>query len=108
VAPPFREAEVDIVFGRGIDRLGDLVSIASDLGVVEKSGSWFSFEQVRLGQGKERAVEFLGGNPEVEGRVRARVMEALALGGAPHRPAGDTTPEDGDASADDDQGALEA
>lgn len=97
VAPPFREAEVDIVFGRGIDRLGDLVSIASDLGVVEKSGSWFSFEQVRLGQGKERAVEFLGGNPEVEGRVRARVMEALALGGAPHRPAGDTTPEDGDA-----------
>ncbi|MFO7544451.1 MAG: hypothetical protein R6W77_03045, partial [Trueperaceae bacterium] len=84
--------------------LGDLVSIASDLGVVEKSGSWFSFGEARLGQGKERAVEFLGANPEVEAEVRARVMESLAIGGAPRRPATpntdagtDEAQEDGDA-----------
>ncbi|MBW6454950.1 MAG: recombinase RecA [Trueperaceae bacterium] len=77
VAPPFREAEVEIVFGRGIDRLGDLVSIASDLDVVQKSGSWFAFGDVRLGQGKEKAVAFLAGEPSLEAEVRGRVLEAL-------------------------------
>lgn len=78
VAPPFREAEVEIVFGRGIDRLGDLVSIASDLDVVQKSGSWFSFGEVRLGQGKEKAVAFLAAEPALEAEVRERVLAALA------------------------------
>jgi len=77
VAPPFREAEVEIVFGRGIDRLGDLVGIASDLDVVQKSGSWFAFGDVRLGQGKEKAVAFLAGEPELEATIRARVLDAL-------------------------------
>jgi len=77
VAPPFREAEVEIVFGRGIDRLGDLVGIASDLEVVQKSGSWFAFGDVRLGQGKEKAVAFLAGEPELEATIRARVLDAL-------------------------------
>jgi recombination protein RecA len=54
VAPPFREAEVDIVFGRGIDRLGDLVSVASDLEVVQKSGSWFAFGERVWGRGRRR------------------------------------------------------
>jgi len=77
VAPPFREAEVEIVFGRGIDRLGDLVSIASDLDVVQKSGSWFAFGDVRLGQGKEKAVAFLGSEPRLEAEIRQRVLDAL-------------------------------
>jgi recombination protein RecA len=77
VAPPFREAEVEIVFGRGIDRLGDLVSIASDLDVVQKSGSWFAFGETRLGQGKEKAVAFLAGEPSLEADIRARVLDAL-------------------------------
>ena len=77
VAPPFREAEVDIVFGRGIDKLGDLVQVASDLGVVTKSGSWFSFGEVRLGQGKERAAEFVGADPELTQRIRSLVLEQL-------------------------------
>ncbi|MBX3143198.1 MAG: recombinase RecA [Trueperaceae bacterium] len=81
VAPPFREAEVDIIFGRGIDRLGDLVQVASDLEVVLKSGSWFSYGGERLGQGKERAVEFLGANPGVAERIKADVYAKLAAGG---------------------------
>ena len=80
VAPPFREAEVDIIFGRGIDKLGDLVSVASDLGVVVKSGSWFSYAGERLGQGKERAVEFLSGNPEMVRAIREQVMGELTQG----------------------------
>jgi len=77
VAPPFREAEVEIMFGRGIDRLGDLLSIAGDLEVVQRSGSWFAFGDVRLGQGKEKAVAFLAGEPQLEADIRARVLTAL-------------------------------
>ena len=80
VAPPFREAEVDIVFGKGFDKLGDLVAVASDLGIVVKSGSWFSYGEARLGQGKERAVEFIAANPELIVEIRGKVMDALKLG----------------------------
>jgi recombination protein RecA len=81
VAPPFREAEVDIVFGRGIDKLGDLVTVASDLGVITKSGSWFSFGDTRLGQGKEKAAEVVAGDPELMSTIRKLVLEQL--GNAP-------------------------
>jgi len=77
VAPPFREAEVDIIFGRGIDRVGDLIAVASDLGVVQKSGSWFSLGEVRLGQGKEKAAEFVGQDPGLMRDLRERVLAAL-------------------------------
>jgi recombination protein RecA len=80
VAPPFREAEIEIVFGRGIDAWGDLVGIASDLEVVQKSGSWFAFGETRLGQGKEKAAEFLAGHPELAAEVRARVLDAIGTG----------------------------
>jgi recombination protein RecA len=89
VAPPFKEAEIEIVFGRGIDKLGDLVGIASDVGVVQKSGSWFSFGEVRLGQGKEKAAEFLGERPELAAEVRELVMARLATGAALPRPSAD-------------------
>jgi recombination protein RecA len=84
VAPPFREAEVEIVFGRGIDRLGDLVGIASDLDVVQKSGSWFAYGETRLGQGKEKAVAFLAGEPQLAADIRARVLEALHANATGH------------------------
>ena len=79
VAPPFREAEVDILFGRGIDRLGDLVQVAADLEVVQKSGSWYAFGETRLGQGKEKAVEFLSSAPELVEEIRGRVYENLGF-----------------------------
>ena len=82
VAPPFREAEVDILFGRGIDRLGDLVQVASDLEVVQKSGSWFSYGETRLGQGKEKAVELLNTRPDLVEEIRRAVMESIASGKA--------------------------
>lgn len=78
VAPPFREAEVDIVFGKGFDRLGDLLTVASDVGVVDKSGSWFSYGDTRLGQGKERSSEFLLENPDLITEIRTKVYEHLA------------------------------
>jgi recombination protein RecA len=77
VAPPFKEAEIDILFGKGIDKLGDLLNVAVDLGVVEKSGSWFSLGETRLGQGKEKAGEFLSDNPDLLQDVRTRVGRAL-------------------------------
>ena len=77
VAPPFKEAEIEILFGKGIDKLGDLLNIAVDLGVVEKSGSWFSYGETRLGQGKEKAGEFLSENPDLLADVRDRVGRAL-------------------------------
>ena len=81
VAPPFREAEVEILFGRGIDAVGDLVNVASDVEGVQKSGSWYSFGETRLGQGKEKAVEFLSQNPDVLQAIRERVMSELQRGG---------------------------
>jgi recombination protein RecA len=80
MAPPFREAEIEIVFGRGIDRLGDLIGIASDLEVVQKSGSWFSVGETRLGQGKEKAAEYLAAQPALEAEIRAKVLEAIGSG----------------------------
>src|SRR5690554_1815771 len=87
VAPPFREAEVDIIFGRGIDRLGDLVQVAADLDVVQKSGSWFSYGETRLGQGKEKAVELLTARPDLVEDIRRGVMDAIAGGKAGGWPA---------------------
>jgi len=95
VAPPFREAEVEIMFGRGIDRVGDLVNVASDVEVVQKSGSWYSFGETRLGQGKEKTVEFLSQNPDVLQDIRERVMDELKRGG--RAPGASPSGEDGEA-----------
>ncbi len=95
VAPPFREAEVEIMFGRGIDKVGDLVGMASDLDVVQKSGSWYAFGETRLGQGKEKSVEFLRENPDLIDAIRNQVMETLH-GGRP-TPSARAADEEGEA-----------
>ena len=77
VAPPFKEAEVEIMFGRGIDKLGDLLNVATDLEIVDKSGSWYSYGDTRLGQGKEKSAEFLGEHPEMIEEIRNRVTAAI-------------------------------
>ncbi|MDQ3460414.1 MAG: DNA recombination/repair protein RecA, partial [Deinococcota bacterium] len=77
VAAPFREAEVDIMFGKGIDKLGDLISIASDLDIIQKSGSFFKYGGETIGQGKEKAASYLSERPEVIDTIRAQVMAAI-------------------------------
>ena len=77
VAPPFKEAEVEIMFGRGIDKLGDLITVATDLEVINKSGSWYGYNEQRLGQGKEKAAQYLQDNPELIDEVKAKVVAVL-------------------------------
>ncbi len=77
VAPPFKEAEVEIMFGKGIDKLGDLINIASDLDIIQKSGSWFNYGEMRLGQGKEKASTFLSENPELIEELQQGVITAI-------------------------------
>ena len=77
VAPPFKEAEVEIMFGRGIDKLGDLITVATDLDVVTKSGSWYGYNEQRLGQGKEKAAQYLQDNPELIEEIKQRVVAVL-------------------------------
>src|SRR5437588_5216512 len=80
VAPPFREAEFDIMYGVGISREGDLLDIAVEKNIVDKSGAWFSFHGERLGQGRENARQFLKDNPDYRGRVELAVREVMGLG----------------------------
>jgi len=75
LAPPFREAEFDIVYGEGISQEGDLLDIGVDLGLVEKSGSWYSIGGERIGQGRENAKIFLKDHPEIATDVRRKILE---------------------------------
>ncbi|MEM1184468.1 MAG: recombinase RecA [Planctomycetota bacterium] len=78
VAPPFRVAEFDIMFNEGISANGDLLDLAIDANVCQKSGSWFSYGELRLGQGRERAKDFLRESPELFDEIRAKVLEIRA------------------------------
>src|SRR2546427_4999661 len=79
VAPPFREAEFDIMYGEGISKEGDLLDLAVDKSIVEKSGAWFSFQGERLGQGRENARQFLKDNHDYRGRVELAVREIMGI-----------------------------
>jgi len=74
MAPPFREVEFDILYGHGISRSGDLVDLASEAGIIEKSGAWFSFGSERIGQGRENAKLYLEQHPDVMAKVEALVL----------------------------------
>ena len=78
VAPPFRTAEFDIIFGKGICKIGNILDVAVDLDIVKKAGSWFSFNDDKLGQGRDKAKEFLASNPEILNQVETLVREKLA------------------------------
>jgi recombination protein RecA len=79
VAPPFREAEFDIIYGKGISASGELLDIAVNNSIVDKSGAWFSYESERLGQGRENARRFLESTPEVTGEIMTKVKVALGI-----------------------------
>jgi len=74
LAPPFREVEFDILYGQGISRSGDVVDMASELGIIEKSGAWFSFNGERIGQGRENAKTYLEQHPDLMDKIEAMVL----------------------------------
>jgi len=79
VAPPFRTAEFDIIFGKGICKIGNILDVGVNFGIVDKAGAWFSYNNEKLGQGRDKAKEFLSENPdilkEIEDKIRAKLAE---------------------------------
>lgn len=100
VAPPFREAEFDIIYGKGISKEGNILDAAVNLDIVEKSGSWFSYNGDRIGQGRENVKDYLAKNPkvaeEIEEKIRANYEKAFekSLGEEENDPEQDTEPSD--------------
>ena len=78
VAPPFRTAEFDIIYGQGISRVGELIDMGVDLAIVKKAGSWFSYGETKLGQGRDAVKQLLDDNPELMEEIEGKVKEALA------------------------------
>ena len=78
VSPPFKQAEFQIIYNKGINRLGELLDRGSDLGILEKSGSWYSLEGEKIGQGKANAAEFLQENPKIAEKIEKQILETLA------------------------------
>jgi len=79
LAPPFREAEFDVMYGEGISREGDLLDLAVEQKVIEKSGAWFAYGGERLGQGRENVKQFLRDHPEITATIEDRVRRELGL-----------------------------
>ena len=77
VAPPFKKAEFDIMFGEGISKLGEIIDLAVDYGIIKKSGSWFSYGETKIGQGRDAVKDFLTANEEICAEVEAKVRETM-------------------------------
>ncbi len=78
VAPPFRQAEFDILFGEGISRVGEIIDLGVEHGIIKKSGSWFSYEDMKLGQGRDSVKNLFADNPEVMERIEMQIREVLS------------------------------
>jgi len=82
VAPPFRSAEFDIIFGEGISKTGEIIDLGVDMSIIQKSGSWYSYNSDKLGQGRDSVKTLLMDNPElaneIEGKIREKIAESLA------------------------------
>ena len=77
VSPPFRQAEFDLLYGQGISKIGEIIDLGVDLGVLKKSGSWFSYNETRLGQGRDAVKQLLQDNPELSEELESKVRETL-------------------------------
>lgn len=77
VAPPFKQAEFDIIYGKGISRVGSIMDVAVDMDIIAKSGAWFSYNEEKLGQGREKARDFLEENPKMLEEIKSKVMENI-------------------------------
>ncbi|MCL6451352.1 MAG: recombinase RecA [Acetobacteraceae bacterium] len=92
LAPPFRQADFDIIYGEGISREGSVLDVGAELGIVSRSGSWYTFGDQRLGQGRENAKEYLKQNPELRHKIEARIREAINHGEVKAAPAREEEP----------------
>ena len=77
VAPPFRRAEFDIMFGEGVSRSGEIIDLGAELGIIKKSGSWFSYNDTKLAQGRDAAKQVIADNPELAEELEGLIFEAL-------------------------------
>jgi recombination protein RecA len=77
LAPPFRKAEFDILYGEGISRLGEVLDMATEMEILKKSGSWFSYGETRLGQGRDAVKQILADNPEMMDEVEKKILAKL-------------------------------
>ena len=77
VAPPFRAAEFDIIFGEGVSKTGEIIDMGVELGIVQKSGSWFSYNNDKLGQGREAVKQLLTDNPELSNEIETKIREKI-------------------------------
>ena len=80
VAPPFRVVEFDIMYGEGISKTGELLDLGARAGVIEKSGSWFSYDSQRIGQGRENAKAYLKDQPEIAGAIEGAIRAQAGIG----------------------------
>jgi recombination protein RecA len=81
VAPPFKEAEFDIIYGKGVSRFGELIDIGANTGIIEKTGTWFSYGDVRLGQGRDNSKAFLEENAPIATEIETKIRSHFALDG---------------------------
>jgi recombination protein RecA len=81
MAPPFTDAEFDIMYGEGISKAGDLIDVGVEAGIIDKSGSWYSYSGERIGQGRENVKKFLKDNPDLYESMYLKAREALGLSG---------------------------
>ncbi len=79
VAPPFRQVEFDIIFGEGISKIGEIIDMGVELNILQKSGSWFSYNESKIGQGRDSVKQFLHDNPEVADELEAKIRESLMV-----------------------------
>lgn len=77
VSPPFKQAEFQILYNKGINRLGEIIDRGSDLDIIEKAGAWYSYEGEKIGQGKANAIDFLEQNPKLLKAIEKQVLEAI-------------------------------
>ncbi|HAN38671.1 MAG TPA: DNA recombination/repair protein RecA, partial [Chitinophagaceae bacterium] len=89
VAPPFRSAEFDIIFGEGISKVGEIIDMGVELGIVQKSGSWFSYDGNKLGQGRDAVKTLLNDNPELQAAIEAKIRAAIIAAQGTALPAGE-------------------
>lgn len=79
VAPPFRQSEFDIIFGEGISKVGEIIDMGVELGILQKSGSWFAYQDSKIGQGRDAVKQFLHDNPEVSDEIEGKIRSALIV-----------------------------